>query len=39
MILDGAACRLGEHGDVHDALGVLGVFRVEPIEVRVLVSW
>ena len=23
VILDGAACRLGEHGDVHDVLGVL----------------
>ena len=25
VILDGAACRLGELGDVHDVLGVLGV--------------
>ena len=39
MILDGTACRLGEHGDVHDVLGVLGVDRVVPIAVRVLVSW
>ena len=29
MILDGAACRLGELGDVRDVLGVL----------HVLVSW
>ena len=39
VILDGAACRLGEHGDVHDVLGVLGVDRVVPIVVRALVSW
>ena len=39
VILDGAACPLGEHGDVHDVLGVLGVDRVVPIVVRVLVSW
>ena len=39
VILDGAACRLGEHGDVHDVLGVLGGDRVVPIVVRVLVSW
>ena len=38
-VLDGAACRLGERGDVHDELGVLGVDRVVPIAVRVLVSW
>ena len=37
MILDGAACRLGERGDVHDVLGVLGVDRVVPIVLRVLV--
>ena len=35
VILDGAACRLGEPGDVHDVLGV----RVVPIVLRVLVSW
>ena len=28
MILDGAACRLGEPGEVQDVLGVLGVDRV-----------
>ena len=39
MILDGAACRLGEHGDVHDVLGVLGDDLVVPIELRVLVWW
>ena len=39
VILDGAACRLGDPGEVHDALGVLGVDRVVPIVVRVLVSW
>ena len=42
MILDGAACRLGEHGelgDVHDVLGVLGADRVVQIALRVLVSW
>ena len=37
MILDGAACRLGEPGDVHDVLVVLGADRVVPIVVRVLV--
>ena len=40
MILDGAACRLGELGDVHDVLGVLGEDHVVPmIVLRVLVSW
>ena len=28
-----------KHGDVHDALGVLGDDRVVPIVLRVLVSW
>ena len=37
--LDGAACRLGELGDVHDELGVLGGDRVEPFLLRVLVLW
>ena len=37
VILDGAACRLGEHGDVHDVLGALGVDHLEPIVLRVLV--
>ena len=37
VILGGAACRLGEHGDVHDPLGVLGDDRVVPIVLRVLV--
>ena len=36
VILDGAACRLGEPGDVHDVLGVLGADRVVPIVLRVL---
>ena len=39
LILGGAACRLGDPGEVHDALGVLEVDRVVPIVVRVLVSW
>ena len=39
VILDGAACRLGEHGDVHDVLGVLGDDRVVPIVLRVLGWW
>ena len=34
-----AACRLEELGEVDDVLGVLGVDRVDPIVVRVLVSW
>ena len=38
-ILDGAACRLGELGDAHDELGVLGGDRVAPVVLRVLVSW
>ena len=38
VILDGAACRLGEPGGVDDVLGVLGVDRVVPIVLRVLVS-
>ena len=32
-------CRLGEPGGVDVVLGVLGVDRVVPIVVRVLVSW
>ena len=39
VILDGAACRLRELGDVHDVLGVLGVDHVVPFVLRVLVSW
>ena len=39
LILDGAACRLRELGDVRDVLGVLGVALVVPIVQRVLVSW
>ena len=39
VILDGAACRLGEPGEVHDVLGVLGVHRVVVSVLRVLVSW
>ena len=39
VILDGAACRLGEPGDVHEVLGVLGDDRVVPIVLRVLVLW
>ena len=37
VILDGAACRLGEHRDVPDELGVLGGDHVVPSVVRVLV--
>ena len=37
VVLDGAACRLKELGDVHDVLDVLGVVLV-PIVLRVLVS-
>ena len=37
VILDGAPCRLGEHGDVHDELGVLGADHVVPVVLRVLV--
>ena len=37
VILDGAACRLRELGDVHDVLGVLGVVLVVPIVLHVLV--
>ena len=36
VILDGPACRLGERGDVHDVLGVLGGDHIEPIVLRVL---
>ena len=39
MVLDGAACRLGELGEVDDVLGGLGVDRVVPIVLRVLVQW
>ena len=39
VVLDGAACRLGQPGEVRDVLGVLGVDRVFPTVVRVLVSW
>ena len=39
VILEGAACRLGEHGDVHDVLGVLGDDHVVLVVLRVLVSW
>ena len=39
VILDGAACRLGDLGEVHDFLGVLGVDRVVSIALCVLVSW
>ena len=38
VILDGAACRLRELGDMRDVLGVLGVALVVPIVLRVLVS-
>ena len=37
VVLDGAACRLGVLEEVDDVLGVLGVDRVVPIAVRVLV--
>ena len=39
VVLDGAACRLGDLGEVDDVSGVLGVDRVVPIIVRVLVLW
>ena len=39
VILDDAACRLGEPGEVHDVLVVLGDDRVVPIVLRALVSW
>ena len=39
VIVDGAACRLGDPGGADDVLDVLGVDRVVPIVVRVLVSW
>ena len=39
VILDDAACRLGEPGEAHDVLGVLGDDRVVPIVLRILVSW
>ena len=39
VIVDGAACRLGDPGEADDVLDVLGVDRVVPIVVRVLVSW
>ena len=38
VILDGAACRLRELGDVHDVLVVHRVVLVAPIVLRVLVS-
>ena len=38
VVLDGAACRLGDLGEVDYVPGVLGVDRVVPIVVRVLVS-
>ena len=37
VILDGAACRLGELGDVRDVLGVLGDDHVVSVVLRVLV--
>ena len=39
VVLDGVAFRLVVLGEVDDALAVLGVDRVVPIVVRVLVSW
>ena len=39
VVLDGAACPLGYPGEVDDVPGVLGVDRVVPIVVRVLVLW
>ena len=39
VVLDGVAFRLGEHGDVHDVLSVLGDDRVVPIVLCVPVSW
>ena len=39
VVLDGAACRLGDLGEVDDVPVVLGVDRVVPIVLRVLVLW
>ena len=39
VVLDGAACRLGDLGEVDDVPVVLGVDRVVPIVLRVLVWW
>ena len=39
VVLVGAACRLGELGNVHNDLGVLGGDRVVPVVLRVFVSW
>ena len=40
VVLDGDTCRLKKLGDVlDDVLGVLGVDRVVPIVLRILVSW
>ena len=39
VLLDSDVFRPGLLGEVDDALGVLGVVRVVPIVVRVLVSW
>ena len=39
VVLDSVAFRLGELGEVDDALGVLGVDRVVPVVLRVLLSW
>ena len=39
VVLDGVAFQLGQLEDDHDVEGVLGVDRVVPIVVRVLVSW
>ena len=39
VILDGAACRLRELGDVRGVLDVLGVALIVPVVLRVLVSW
>ena len=39
VVLDSDAFRPGMLGEVDDALGVLGVDRVVPIALRVLVSW
>ena len=39
VILDGAACRLRELGDVRDVLGVRGLDHVVPIVLRIVVLW
>ena len=39
VVLDSVAFRLGQLGGADDVQGIIGVDRVVPIVVRVLVSW